>query len=365
MAKIEHLNILKQGVNVWNKWREENPDIYPDLTGADLIGFELEGVNFMKTVLVNAQLNNADLSSADFSDANMVSVVLRDATLDNAYLLNARIAEAHLERISLKNAVIMGSSFRGANLTDANLSGAKFWLTNLAQAKLANADFTNATMGYSFLVFVDLRNVKGLESVYFSGPLSIGIETLYLSNGQIPTSFLRNAGVPEVFVDYIPSLVNTAIEFYSCFISFAEHDYEFAERLRKDLFNSGVSCWLWKEDARMGHDMWKSIDGAIREYDKLIIVCSEHSLNSPAVLREVERALQKEDRLAQQGNEFEVLFPIRVDDYVFSNWNHHRKVDLIKKNVGDFQNWKDNANYQRAFEKLLQAINKRRDTRPA
>ena len=32
MANEEHVALLKQGVEVWNKWREENPDIKPDLT---------------------------------------------------------------------------------------------------------------------------------------------------------------------------------------------------------------------------------------------------------------------------------------------------------------------------------------------
>jgi hypothetical protein len=34
MINPEHLAILKQGVEIWNKWREENPDIMPDLSWA-------------------------------------------------------------------------------------------------------------------------------------------------------------------------------------------------------------------------------------------------------------------------------------------------------------------------------------------
>ena len=32
MANPEHLKILKDGVEVWNRWREEHPEIEPDLT---------------------------------------------------------------------------------------------------------------------------------------------------------------------------------------------------------------------------------------------------------------------------------------------------------------------------------------------
>ena len=38
MANEEHLKILRQGMEAWNKWGEENPEIRPDLIGANLIG---------------------------------------------------------------------------------------------------------------------------------------------------------------------------------------------------------------------------------------------------------------------------------------------------------------------------------------
>jgi hypothetical protein len=31
MANDEHVKMLTQGADVWNAWREENPDVKPDL----------------------------------------------------------------------------------------------------------------------------------------------------------------------------------------------------------------------------------------------------------------------------------------------------------------------------------------------
>jgi hypothetical protein len=36
MANPEHLQILQQGVEVWNAWRKQNKGIRPDLSGVDL-----------------------------------------------------------------------------------------------------------------------------------------------------------------------------------------------------------------------------------------------------------------------------------------------------------------------------------------
>jgi hypothetical protein len=69
------------------------------------------------------------------------------------------------------------------------------------------------------------------------------------------------------------------------------------------------------------------------------------------VLREIERGLQREDR--EKKN---VLFPIRIDDYIFDKWEHERKADVVKKVVGDFRQWKDHDAYQESFARLLKDL---------
>ncbi len=46
MANEEHLKILKQGAEAWNRWREKNPKIKRDLTKADLYRANLRGANY-------------------------------------------------------------------------------------------------------------------------------------------------------------------------------------------------------------------------------------------------------------------------------------------------------------------------------
>jgi hypothetical protein len=36
MANEEHIRVLKQGANVWNEGLAANPEVVPDLIGADL-----------------------------------------------------------------------------------------------------------------------------------------------------------------------------------------------------------------------------------------------------------------------------------------------------------------------------------------
>jgi hypothetical protein len=41
MANLEHLDILKQGVREWNKWRQEHPEIHPAFSDAHLFEADL------------------------------------------------------------------------------------------------------------------------------------------------------------------------------------------------------------------------------------------------------------------------------------------------------------------------------------
>jgi hypothetical protein len=54
------------------------------------------------------------------------------------------------------------------------------------------------------------------------------------NSGPLPIAFLRGVDLPDNVIDYLPSLLNEAIQFYSCFISYSSQDEAFAERLHSD-----------------------------------------------------------------------------------------------------------------------------------
>jgi hypothetical protein len=173
---------------------------------------------------------------------------------------------------------------------------------------------------------------------------------LYRSKGKLPDVFLRGCGVPEALISFHRSLAGAALEFYSCFISFTEADDAFSKRLYNDLQGEGVRCWRWKEDAKWGGTLMRQVDEGIRVHDKLVVICSENSLKAEPVVREIERALQREQRDGK-----EVLFQIRLDDSVFG-WNHFLQPDLVRKVVGDFRKWKSTKTYRAAFDRLLRDL---------
>lgn len=229
-----------------------------------------------------------------------------------------------------------------ADLHSVNLARSNLQRLELSQARIYRVAFDD----------VDLSTVKGLDTTRHRGASSVGIDAIYKSRGNIPEVFLRGCGVPEDMIAYARSLRGKAFEFYSCFISHSTKDQHFCARLHADLQAKGVRVWYFPEDAKWGEPLWGEIDRNIKVYDKLIVVLSANSLQSGPVLREIERALIRED--SEHKN---VLFPITLDRYVFDTWEHERKADMLRKVVGDFSGWdKDAAKYDKAFDKLLKGL---------
>ncbi|MBI3913676.1 MAG: toll/interleukin-1 receptor domain-containing protein [Chloroflexi bacterium] len=356
MANPEHLAILKQGVEAWNEWRKKNHHKAIDLSGAVLAGVKMGMANFggfdrdsgmLESNLRNVDLQKSELWGADFSSALLENADLSDANLMGADCFAADLRKAQLIRTDFRAADLSLADLSHANLSDADLRGADF-----TRADLTGAEFSRTRIGHTRFGDIDLSVAKGLDSVIHEAPSTIGIDAIFRSQGNIPEVFLRGCGVPETFITYARSLVGQPIEFYSCFISHSAKDKQFAERLYADLQAKNVRTWYFPEDAKWGEPVWGEIDRSIRIYDKLIVVCSENSLQSGPVLREIERALNREDKEGKN-----ILFPIRIDDYIFEKWEHPRKSDVVAKVVGDFSEWSSSASkYDEAFGKLLKAL---------
>lgn len=367
MANEDHLKILKQGVKAWNEWRSTNLDMVPDLSRADLDGADLSLMDLVGTDISRAVLTRAKLNKAKLNDANLSKAILAGADLAGADLTNANLSEAmpivaDLTGVRLSGAYLGEADLSGTVLTEADLRGVVLIDTNLTGAYLIGADLTEARAFGTIFANVDLSTVKGLETIKHEGPSSIGIDTIYRSKGKIPVEFLRGAGVPENFIEYMSSLVGTAFEFYSCFISYSSKDEEFAKRLFADLQAEGVRCWFAAHHVQAGKKLHEQIDSAIRLHEKLLLILSPDSINSEWVKTEIAKARKRESQEKKR-----VLFPVRLNiSYEqLQEWecfDADRGKDSAREireyYIPDFTKWKDHDQYHKEFKKLVRDLKK-------
>ena len=315
MASWKHLKILKQGVKIWNKWRKENPDVRPNLRGADL----------SYTNLIRANLTRANLIEVRLSGNN-----LRDANLSRASLLFADLSGTSLRRTNLRGAELGFAQLRGAIVADTNFEGAGLMETVLSD--------------------IDLSQAIGLEKCRQYGETTVDHRTLELSD-NLSTKFLRGCGLPDSLIDWYHNLHLEPIQFYSCFISYSSKNQDFADRLYADLQNKGVRCWLATEDLKIGDPFRDVIDQAVRLRDKLLLILSRPALQSEWVKDEVEAAFEEERKKKRQ-----ILFPIRIDDGIMRTRKAWAAKLRRQRHIGDFTSWKDHDEYQKAFDRLLRDL---------
>ena len=350
-ANLSGANLREANLS-WASLYEANLS-FATLSGAHLHWVHLSSANLSEARLSGAGLHNAILDRANFSRANLNEANLSFATLDRANLSFANLSEATLS----------GAHLRGANFGEANLIGANFTGADLSEANLSKARVAFAVFGK-----IDLSKTKGLDTVKHEGPSTISTDTLHLSKGQIPEIFLRGCGLSnweiEITKLYHPNLTSEErtnitykmldllgdkpIQYYSCFISHSHLDHPFAEQLYNDLQDNGVPCWFAPEKMKIGDKIRPTIDRFIRLHDRLLLILSEHSINSNWVEKEVETAFEEESKRNQT-----VLFPIRLDETVMHT-DQAWAADIRRtRHIGDFCGWEDGDGFQRGFQQLV------------
>jgi len=109
MANREHLDLLKQGVNAWNQWRKEYPNIQPDLSEAHFPLADFSGINLSQTNLMKADMRGLQ----DLSHISAVKIMnMEPEEAENAIKFDRRKHKCVCVQLG------------GADLSDADLSAA-------------------------------------------------------------------------------------------------------------------------------------------------------------------------------------------------------------------------------------------------
>jgi len=159
MANPEHLQILRQGVETWNQWREQNWDIIPDIREANLSGANLQSANLVRANLVEANLDDANLVKADLTEADLAGANLRGVTLLMTNLRGANLRGVDLRGVNLSGSDPFRVDLFRADLRGADLRGANLYWIDLSGANLPGADLRGADLRGANLTGVDLHGI--------------------------------------------------------------------------------------------------------------------------------------------------------------------------------------------------------------
>ncbi len=402
----DYVELLQDGVEGWNRWRELNPEAIPNLRNTDLRRLSLHNADLRWVDLREADLSWTDLRRANLNWANLTRANLRHATasysrmeyanldecnLSNAKLqkavlreaigidaqfLDADLRQADLYKINLQSADLKRISAYGANFTLANLFGSDLWNadlrhvnfemamfkgTRLRECNLVNAqfegnqfeyvDFDQAQMGRTTFVNVDFSLAKNLQTVLHLGPSFIGVESLSNSIGMVPEGFYRGVGISERVLEAFRTHAAPTLEFQNCYLYFVPENEDFAKQLQMDLQHWRVRSWLISND--LGECFLHSFHQTtpIHRNDTILLILSEHVLKQSGFENKIVHAFEKEKREMRK-----FILPIVLDDShtdCAKEW-----VDELQRTrpLADFRNWRDHEQYRIQFENLLKIL---------
>ncbi|GGX33744.1 toll/interleukin-1 receptor domain-containing protein [Streptomyces lomondensis] len=142
----------------------------------------------------------------------------------------------------------------------------------------------------------------------------------------------------------------------STFISYGSPDEAFARKLYEVLRQHGVVTFFFPEMATLGERIDTEIYSRLHQHDRVILICSEASLNRAGVLHEIQETL---DREARDGGAT-YLLPIMLDDYVLTAWKEVHPVlaeRINRRVVGDFRRAREGeAEFNASVARLLDAL---------
>lgn len=341
------------------------------LRGAELIGASMPRARLAKGNLHRVDLSESDLSEADLSRADLVEASFFQTNLSHAKLVGIDGTGTDFYQADLSSADFTGAQLSAASLDHADLSLASFRRADLVgttfyRSNVSGAKFAEARLHSTRLLDMDVSSLIEAEPpVVHAGPTTVDYQTIVRSlTSPGLKNFLQRTGMPEVFVEYMidcarsldPGGVFRLLQ--STFISYGGPDTAFAQQLNDALLKNGVATFFFAKDAIPGKKLHRLMREGVNQHDRVILVCSQASLDRPGVLNEVTETLQREAR--DGGKEY--LIPITLDDYVFSGWKPEDPgvAQAIRDRVvADFKGAEtDSAKFNEGLLRLVAALKK-------
>ncbi|MFT3827392.1 MAG: toll/interleukin-1 receptor domain-containing protein [Chitinophagaceae bacterium] len=239
----------------------------------------------------------------------------------------------------------------------------------IASAGFGNAEDYEILLTNLVLLLHDLDIQAELKNI----KKEIDLETKWLSeqgalnNGDLPAKDVASASMrlqSKIFslisiVERTEDVQFDAPPFYSVFISYSTKDEAFCQALYNSLKNVGIRVWFAPINMKAGQKIHQQVSDAIRQYDKLLLVLSEASIESGWVGTEIFAARDREIREGKQ-----LLFPIRLSSFdVIQKWqafDADTGKDLAREirqyYIPDFSNWLHPETYEVNLQKLLESL---------
>jgi hypothetical protein len=142
----------------------------------------------------------------------------------------------------------------------------------------------------------------------------------------------------------------------SVYLSYGDEDLPAARRLHAALEAAAVPVFFRHEHAVPGAKIHRVARRNIREYEHVILLCSERSLRTPSVVSELDEMLSREF----DDGASERIIPVLLDNYVFQGWQPRHpdiRQSVLDRVPLDLKGTEqDRVKFEKGMKRLLGAL---------
>jgi len=145
----KYTDIIINGSEEWNKWREENNQIIPNLSNLKIEDTKLPKASLSGMLLKRTTFSNSDLSEASFKEANVNNAEFYDVILEKTNFLDAQVTnckfrDCPMKKVSFENSNLCNSVFDDCNLEGSDFRKADIRGTSFNECNLNDCTFMGA-----------------------------------------------------------------------------------------------------------------------------------------------------------------------------------------------------------------------------
>jgi len=304
---------------------------------------------------VEAGLTNVEFESCVVVDLNFADCLLNDLLFTSCKeVLDVRFRSGYEKRkvtffdcdiafldiepkrnVKEESFKFIDSILRESSFDRINLSTSEFSQCSLSLNQFSSCTFSNETFDPDNKCPAGEYNLADIRTFTNSEALmSSTLESLFgIHNSEIK--------------DYLIELTSK-LSYQSIFISYSFKDKEFANMINTALIKRGIFTFIWENDAPGGKKLTDIMSDNIKRNDRVLFIASKNSLKSKACHYELSEGRIKQDSLWE-----DVLFPIHIDNFLFTVKEDSIRPKEVKDeywmniqelkglNSIDFSNWKN------------------------
>jgi uncharacterized protein YjbI with pentapeptide repeats len=154
------VDLIIQGPQVWNRWRQENPSIIPvisnlEMTSASLSEFDFSNVQFPNARITGSTFDEVNFSNARFLDSRITQSSFTDTTIDGATFVDTQVVKSDFSGIDLS-----GSKWRDTQIVESTFLATELNASRFNDVKIVDSSFEKAHLEESVFHDTEISGVS-------------------------------------------------------------------------------------------------------------------------------------------------------------------------------------------------------------